>query len=480
MSKKGKKNKVPEPGLPEAFVRYHRTNGFPEKLKGYECVVDEAPSVSVRTHPEKFPGTPKGESIPWCDSAYFLPEHPRFDRDPFFHAGAYYVQEASSTAIGSIAKGLSTEAEAPLKVLDLCAAPGGKSTHLASVLPKGSLLVANEAIGKRVPLLKDQIRKWGLPNVLVTHADPDRYGHQLPESFDLVLVDAPCSGEGLFRKMPEQRSEWNPGMVEHCAMRQKRIVNEAWQTLKEEGTLIYCTCTLNRKENEEVLCDLIKSREASPLNAWGTELSSWERNEIEGVRTYRSWPQDTGGEGFSLAILRKERGDDAGMGPLELSPSKKIGNKEMELPKSLRSLLKEPERWYVEEREEQLHLMEKELEASCRQLEERVPVKWKGTWTATQKGNELIPSPDLALSTLLNTTAYPMFELDGKDALRFIAREKLDPALFPKGWCGVRYDGVPLGWVKNLGDRVNGYFPKRWRLMGYEGEEVVDLRDKKS
>ncbi len=477
MSKEGKKDKPPITGLPDKFIQYHRNGTFSEELDAYRVVVDDPPSTAVRVHPAKFPGVPHGERVPWCEEGYFLSERPRFNRDPLFHAGAYYVQEASSMAVGSVVGALVKDAESPLKVLDLCAAPGGKSTHLSSVLPDGSMLVSNEAIGKRVPLLMDQVRKWGMPNIMITQADPEQFARQLPESFDLVLVDAPCSGEGLFRKMPEHRSEWSPGMVEHCAMRQKRIVNEAWRSLKEGGILIYCTCTMNPKENEEVLAPLIKSGEASSLRARGADLSAWERTELEDLRYYRSWPQDTGGEGFSMGLLRKEKGDGVGKGPLDRSPSKKKSKGSSKFPEQLRSLLSEPERWHSQERDGAIHLIEKELEENGRQLEGRIPVKWKGTWVATEKGKELLPSPDLALSPIMDRNTYPMSELDGKDALRFIAREPLSPESFPAGWCGITYEGVPLGWVKNLGDRVNGHWPKRWRLTGYDGGAVVDIRE---
>ncbi len=475
MSKKGRNRSTPE-GLPRGFRAFHEAHGFPDELDAYEELLDERPSTFIRLNPDKFPDTPEGEPLPWCLQAYRLPERPRFDEDPLFHVGSYYVQEGSSTVIGELAKQLiasekaperahSEEKAPPLKVLDLCAAPGGKSTHLASVMPRASLLVANEAIGKRIPVLNEQIRKWGNPNVVVTNADPERFGEKLPESFDLVLVDAPCSGEGLFRKMPEHRAAWGPGMVEHSAMRQRRILENAWRTLKEGGTLIYCTCTLNRKENEEVLKPLIDQRRALSLPASEIQLSGWQRTDLDGVTGYRSWPQHTGGEGFFFALLRKERGDGEGAGPLEKALSKKKKKGGSEAPKGGRELLSEPERWSWLQKDEAHYVLESSLLEPFRQLEARVPVKWPGTWTANSKGQELLPAPDLALSPILNPNAYPIKDLDRATALYFLARQPLDANELPKGWCLLSYKDVPLGWAKNLGDRVNGQFPKRWRVV---------------
>jgi 16S rRNA C967 or C1407 C5-methylase (RsmB/RsmF family) len=451
--------------------------GFSEEVQEYAERADDHPSTVVRSNLEKFPGAPSGHRIPWCEEAFFLPERPRFDHDPLFHVGAYYVQEASSTVIGSLVREEFRGQEAPLKVLDLCAAPGGKSTHLASVLPEGSLLVSNDTIGKRIPTLIEQMRKWGSPNTIITQADPERFARKLPESFDLILVDAPCSGEGLFRKMPEHRKEWGAGLVEHSAMRQTRIVNDAWSSLKEGGLLLYCTCTLNRKENEEVLAPLVAGGKGGSKKAKGVDLSGWKKEERSGVLGYRSWPQNTGGEGFFFALLEKRKGDGEGFGPLETPLSKKNKKGLSALSSSLRAMLRSPDRWHGEtDQEGHMMIFDAPLYDPVQQLEARIPIKWKGTWTASRKGQDLIPSPDLAFSPILNEKAYPMVDLDGTDALRFIARDKLSPDLFPEGFCGVRYEDVPLGWVKNVGDRVNGHFPKRWRLTGYDGGGVVDLR----
>ncbi len=472
-----RKNKRELRGFPSSLERFHQKHGFPEELEAYKEIVDDPPSLSVRIHPKKYPGTPIGQPVPWSHEAFFLQERPLFERDPLFHAGAYYVQEASSSVIGPLVQELYRGEATPLKVLDLCGAPGGKATHLASSLPEGSLLVANETIGKRVPVLMDQVRKWGEPNVAITQADPEHFAEQLPESFDLILIDAPCSGEGLFRKMPEHRGQWSPSLAEHSAMRQKRIVNDAWESLKEGGQLIYCTCTLNRKENEEVLAPLVSSGCASSRKAERLKLTHWTRSEEEGVIGYRSWPHRTGGEGFFFALLDKKKGDGPRESPLEKRPSKKKKGRDIEASPPLKELLKEPYRWaFVQENEEEMRAYRKELTGAFAQLEGRIPLKWKGTWIADQKGKDLVPAPDLALSTILNAEAYPMIPLEGRDALRFLAREKLSPELFPEGWAGVTYEGVPLGWIKNLGDRVNGHFPKRWRLTGYEGKEAVDLR----
>ncbi|MEX2233333.1 MAG: RsmB/NOP family class I SAM-dependent RNA methyltransferase, partial [Cyclobacteriaceae bacterium] len=220
-------------------------------LPGFLKSLQEPPPVSIRIHPVKSQHQIADERVPWSKYGEYLPTRPQFTLDPLFHAGSYYVQEASSMFLEQALK-QSVNLDQSLNVLDLCAAPGGKSTHLLSLLNRDSLLVSNEAIRSRASILSENIQKWGYPNTIVTNNDPADF-RKLKGFFDVIVIDAPCSGEGLFRKNPDAMDEWSPENVQLCAGRQKRILSDAWDSLRENGVLIYCTCTYNESENEDNL-----------------------------------------------------------------------------------------------------------------------------------------------------------------------------------------------------------------------------------
>ena len=215
-----------------------------------EALQMQAP-ISVRINTQKTVSKPGlATAVPWCENGYYLPERPLFAADPAFHAGHYYVQEAGSMVVGSIVKNLLSALPEPAVVLDLCAAPGGKSTHLASVLREGDMLVANEVIGTRTPILAENLCKWGAGNHIVSRADASRFGASGAQ-FDIVVADLPCSGEGMFRKDPAAIDEWSENNVKLCAERQQRIVTDIWPAIAPGGYLIYSTCTYNTAENED-------------------------------------------------------------------------------------------------------------------------------------------------------------------------------------------------------------------------------------
>lgn len=271
-------------------------------LKGLES----EPLVSVRVNPFKMTlsalrehfGDIAGDSVQWAaDEAFYLTERPSFTLDPLFHAGGYYVQEASSMYVGKLFDRAVEESAATggMKVLDLCAAPGGKTTQLLSHLPAGSHLVANEVIGSRVAILAENVAKWGCGNVTVTNSDPsafskasDRKGGML---FDIVVVDAPCSGEGMFRKGDQAAENWSQSNVALCAARQRRIVSDVWDALACEGYMIYSTCTFNHYEDEDNvnwICDTL---------------------EAELLEMRHFYPGEDRGEGFFAALLKKKSGN---------------------------------------------------------------------------------------------------------------------------------------------------------------------------
>ena len=288
--------------LPEEFVSRMKIllgSAFPDFLSSLQ-----SPSpVSIRLNSNKNHVT-DGDKIPWCETGRYLKERPIFTLDPTFHGGAYYVQEASSMFLEQIIQ-QAVDLTKPLRVLDACAAPGGKSTHLLSLLNEDSLLVSNEVIRSRANILSENIQKWGNSNVMVTNNDPTNFS-SLKGYFDIILIDAPCSGEGLFRKDASASHEWSEKNVELCSLRQRRIVADLWPALKENGLLIYSTCTYNEKENEENLNWISKefpsTAESIKLTPdWGVEAI-----EQETIKGYRFFPHRVKGEGFFISAIRKK------------------------------------------------------------------------------------------------------------------------------------------------------------------------------
>ena len=191
------------------------------------------------------------DKVPWAPDAYYLKSRPSFTMDPLFHAGAYYVQEASGMFVSFALKQIA-DPHQKLKVLDLCAAPGGKSTLIQSLISSESLLLSNEVIKTRVPVLTQNMTKWGRANGIVSNNDPSHF-KRIPGFFDIILIDAPCSGSGLYRKDPEAASSWSTELVKLCSQRQQRILSDVWDCLKEDGFLIYSTCSYSKEENEDVV-----------------------------------------------------------------------------------------------------------------------------------------------------------------------------------------------------------------------------------
>jgi 16S rRNA C967 or C1407 C5-methylase (RsmB/RsmF family) len=285
--------------LPEDFKRRMQNLLGRDAWSDFAEALQQPAPVSIRYNRHKNAVPQDAGEVAWCAMGRYLPARPAFTRDPLLHAGAYYVQEASSMFLEQAA--VLWPVQAGVRVLDLCAAPGGKSTHLADLMPAGSLLVSNEAIRSRTAALSENLAKWGNPNVAVTHNDPKDFA-SLPDFFDVMLVDAPCSGEGLFRKEPVAAAEWSEAHIKLCAERQRRIVSDAWDALKDEGLLLYSTCTYNSEENEHNVRWITQHLGAAvvhvPLQAaWNITVNEY---------GYRFFPHKTKGEGFFISLMRKK------------------------------------------------------------------------------------------------------------------------------------------------------------------------------
>lgn len=418
---------------------------------------NEPSPTSIRINPKKYVGDNTFERIPWTDWGYYLNERPLFTGDPLFHAGTYYVQEASSMFLEQALKEHLTLSP-HLRVLDLCAAPGGKSTHLLSMLDRSSLLVSNEVIRSRVSVLSENIQKWGYPNAVVTHNDPADFS-SLNSMFDVIVIDAPCSGEGLFRKDPGARNEWSEDNVAVCAQRQRRIIDDVWPALKENGLLVYSTCTYNEKEDEETLKWIAGSHNVEFVKI---NVNDWDIDEIsgDGIYAYRFYPHRIKGEGFFLSVMRKT---DPEM-PFNIKPSKTaFGAPERRVQEQLLSWIENPHERIIQ-RNDLVQVIPEAHANTIHFLAQRLRVAYSGTFVATVKHNKLVPEHALALSTLLKRGAFHETPLTEKQAIQYLRKETLDVVTDRKGFSLATYNGVPIGWMNLLGGRINNLYPQEWRI----------------
>ncbi len=454
---------------PEAFTERIRKQ-FPDTAGSFlESLTNDA-RVSVRINPAKFRETIDEEKIPWCSAGYFLDERPLFALDPLWHAGAYYVQEASSMfmeqVFGQVKK------EHPLLVLDLCAAPGGKSTHLCSLLGKDDLIVSNEVIRSRVPVLMENICKWGYSNTLVSSSDAKEFGNA-GALFDVLIIDAPCSGEGLFRRFPEAALEWSAENAALCALRQRRILTDSWACLKEGGYLIYSTCTFNPAENEENLHWL---RSQSKFRSVRVPLNpDWKIDEVEyeGIYGYRFLPSSAEGEGFFIALIHKNEET-----PPFRFPSR-FRTKLQKLSQIPAGWINQPEAMRIFGHRNQVKFFPVRWEAEILYLFDAANVLKAGTTAGQLIRNEVLPDHELAMSLEMNQDAFPKTELSCDDALKYLAREQFSLNPDKASWQLITFRKIPLGFIKNLGNRFNNYYPTSRRLRMQFGAPVDLWYDKR-
>lgn len=416
--------------------------------------------TSIRLNPEKpmvnAPETSSG--IPWCQHGYYLPSRPSFTLDPLFHAGAYYVQEASSMFIWKALQELVGD-DTPKKVLDLCAAPGGKSSLLASFFSEG-LVVANEVIKQRAAILVENLTKWGSTQVVVTNNDPSHF-QSLPGYFDVMVIDAPCSGSGMFRKDPAAIEEWSEDNVQLCSQRQQRILADVLPALKEEGLLLYSTCSYSTEEDEAIADWLVTEMgmESKPLSVpdeWGIVET---RSPEKGAHGYRFYPDRVKGEGFFIAVFQKKTATaESRWKELTLSlPSKQ----EIQ---QIQSFITLPEGYSLFKQGETIRTIPTRWWKDLQILAKVLYIKKAGTGIGTSKGKDVIPEHELALSGLWKGQFTPL-PLTREQALQYLRRKDLVLPDSPKGWQLVAFEELPLGWVKVLPNRVNNYYPAEWRIL---------------
>lgn len=430
--------------LPQDFIS-RIANERQDAQALFDALSDEAP-ISIRLNPNKLTDAFDNSAVvPWCDFGRYLSERPSFTKDPLFHAGAYYPQEAGSMFIHAVLQQL--ELDDQTVALDLCAAPGGKSTILLDNLSKNSLLISNEIVRNRAFILRDTLSKWGASNVMVTNKAPQDFS-PLTGLFDLVLVDAPCSGEGMFRKDLAARNEWSLANAENCAVRQTDILEAIWPSMKTGAHLLYSTCTFNPEENDKQIQNLLEHYDCELVELhfppeFGLEKSNF---------GYACLPHLMRSEGFYFAVLRKTEN----CKDFTMRKPKKQKIAENDFPFQLDDAFTVTEiQGYMHmlpaaQAELMLHLNER---LGCMKLGTRLGEIVKGKlnphfeWALCQHAPTEFSSTELALSEALQYLKGNSFELEGAD-----------------GWHLARYENKALGWFKKIGNRINNYYPKELRI----------------
>lgn len=444
--------------FPEAFAQRMQMQ-LQEEWQNFVSAHQLPSPTSIRINPKKN-SVKEFEKIPWTNFGYYLEERPSFTFDPLFHAGAYYVQEASSMFLEQALK-QSIDLYEPLWVLDLCAAPGGKSTHLLSLLKNQSLVVANETIRTRATILAENICKWGNINAIVTNNDPEDF-QKLNGFFDVILVDAPCSGEGLFRKDPEAMIEWSEENATLCSSRQQRILNQAWGALKQNGILIYSTCTYNPGENEINLAQLIKGKKAESLKLNLPRESNWGVEEVlvENVFGYHFYPHKTKGEGFFASVLKKIEHEEE----VSIRTKRSFDYPYKKITERLSPWFKNQNEIEFISHDDLVLAVPKESIQEIEFLSKNLRVIQKGTAVATIKNDKFIPEHAFALSNEINAEHFPSMELTHEQAITYLRKDVLNLNSDKTGFTLMKYQNVPIGWVNHLGNRTNNLYPSNWRI----------------
>ncbi len=436
-----------------------------QKVKGFDPITFEQVHASgeqvtsIRLNPDKSsdPGSLAIEKVPWCPLGYYLSKRPFFTFDPLFHAGSYYVQEASSMFLW-YALSQTIETTSSSKVLDLCAAPGGKSTLLASFFNDG-LVIANEVIKSRATVLVENITKWGSDHVIVTNNDPSHF-QSLPGYFDVMVIDAPCSGSGLFRKEPGAVVEWSEDAVQLCSQRQQRILADVLPALRDNGILIYSTCSYSKDENESIADWLVsemamQSIELSIPAEWGIVVTESALNKASG---YRFYPDKIKGEGFFMAVFKKK----------SLTENIRLKEQTLTLPNKLElvqinQFFQLPIEYQLFKQSAAIRAIKKQWFTDLKILAGCLFIKKAGIEIGAIKGKDVVPSHELAMSSL-PLESFESIELTESQALQYLKRKEI-VLTGEKGWNLVRFCGLPLGWVKVLPNRINNYYPASWRIL---------------
>lgn len=461
--------------LPSDFTTYTRRllgdELFARLADGLDS--EQAP-VSIRLNPFKAGNkdVPEAEAdgiVPWCSpTGRYLKARPNFTFDPFLHAGLYYVQEAASMFIHHAVQ---TLVQTPVRMLDLCAAPGGKSTALRAALPTGSLLFSNEPMRTRAQILSENMQKFGHEDVIVTNNYPRDY-RKACIIFDAILADVPCSGEGMFRKDDGARQEWSMQNVDNCWRLQREIISDIWPCLRPGGLLFYSTCTFNAHEDEENVEWI-----ARELGADVIELPTQKEWNITPAiagqsPAYRFLPGISRSEGLFMAVLRKHGSSD----DKALSDTKNKKKKKQKSGKADKNNAKQKfnvadipllnaQDFCLKQHADDIIAIPKWWEETYDEAAQQLNIMHAGVCMGTLKGKDIIPNQSVALSRQLSKNAFPCVEVDYTNAIAYLRKEAVTlPPDTPRGFVLLNFEGIPIGFEKNIGSRANNIYPQEWRI----------------
>jgi NOL1/NOP2/sun family putative RNA methylase len=442
--------------LPIDFIESLHNQLSPEEVQQLCQALETEPVVSIRLNDkiDCLTFDADTEEVPWHEDGYYLSQRPQFTLDPLFHAGCYYVQEASSMFLGEV---LNQYLKPNSIVLDMCAAPGGKSTLISQYLGDEGLLVSNEVVRQRVFILSENIQKWGNGNTIVTHNYAKDFGDKLENLFDCILVDAPCSGEGMFRKDAGAVQEWSTRNVNECVARQCEILDEVWDSLKPGGVLIYSTCTFNQEENEKNVKWIIEELGAELLPvvhdpSWGI---------VEGNPGYHFYPHKVKGEGLYMCALRK-----LGAPATFRMPKSKVQSAKTKIDgeAEMRSWLKHPDRWVIRQQERFMSAYPAKYKELIEYISTQLICISTGFGIAELRGKNVVPQHSLAMLKDMDSSKFTTVDLSLEQALAYLRNEALVLPDVAQGLVLVTYEQVPLGFVKNVGNHCNNLYPKEWRI----------------
>ena len=450
--------------LPIAFTERMRKQLGAEEAESLFAALDSVSPVAVRLNPAKCGEEgvwSSGEAIAWSKNGRKLKERPSFTLDTAFHAGAYYVQEAASQFIDYIIAGEELQGK---RVLDMCSAPGGKTTIYSTAVGEEGLVVANEYVRSRANVLADNVRKWGMGNVLVTNNAPEHIA-QFEGWFDMVAVDAPCSGEGMFRKEEVAREDWSEEAVKMCAARQLSIVREAWQSLRDGGLFIYSTCTFNEDEDEGLLRAFIEetgdvfepAQSVEIDDAWGIV-----KGEVGAFHTFRFFPHKTDSEGLFVAIARKAE-------PTTQRTPKARKRVMQEVDKNSRKelakWLQHPDYYTFAMVADTIYAYPSVQFKAVQTLSEGLTAIYSGVAMGQIFKGKL--KPDWALSQYIGfeRTAVAVEEVDEERALDYLRKRDIAVGDMAEGINLITHKGRALGFAKRVGARCNNLYPNSLKIM---------------
>lgn len=439
--------------LDEQFVK--SLSEIPGHERVIEALTAEPSPVCVRLNPakslrEEIPAETR--TVPWEPCGFYLEERPRFTFMPSLYDGHFYVQDASSMIVGEVVRRLCRDGQ-PLRVLDACAAPGGKALSALSALPEGSFVLANEFKADRIPALADNLNRWGLPAFAVAANDARRL-HKLGAIFDIAVADVPCSGEGMMRKNETAVTQWSPRLVAECASLQREILSSVWSTLRPGGYLVYSTCTFNTVENEDNVSWIVETLGAEPVDLNLTDYPGV-CGPVKGLLPVaRLMPGFVDGEGQFVAVLRKpsDAADD--------EPRMKKAKAVPALPDWINPGFAE----YTDKTGRVFAFPEVHADLMGH-IMSKIHVAVPGTHIANPKGRGLVPAHALATSLALRNDVFPTVNVDYPTAIRFLQGNSIElPRSTPKGIVLIVHDGNRLGWANNIGNRANNLVPNEYRI----------------